>query len=745
MDSADAIRDEQIAIEQAFVDRAYGELDEQRKRYRDNQRLAHASKWRNTPQALTERDALSAHWGDEAQRLENIGERLVFGRIDTNADESIYVGRIGLRDQSGEQFLIDWRAPAARPFYQATGANPEGVRRRRHIQMRRRQVVGIEDELLDTSKPARELEFQGEGALMAALTQARDGSMGDIVATIQREQDEIIRRSGDGLIVIQGGPGTGKTAVALHRAAYLLYAERGRLENSGVLILGPSRVFLNYIEQVLPSLGETGVVSTTIADLLPNYRAGSRDDEFLRELKGRLVWIDIIERAVRSYERVRPDVELIISGVKVTLSASAVAAARTHARRSGKPHNEAWEGFALELMRVLATQLDEASTEAHDEEWYFDSIRASLPAQRAINLCWLPVSAGWVLRKLYTDETFLRQCGPELTDAERAALRRDPNQPWSESDIPILDELEERLGKLPNASTGERARSRAQAREVDAAAAAIAALDLGGGIVTAEVLAERSRATANETTLAERALHDRTWAYGHVIVDEAQELSPLAWHVLLRRCPSRSFTVTGDLDQFSGATPKRSWEEVLGPARRALTAQTALTVSYRTPASLLQRAQTFLAECGLRPAYPLKAARDAADTYALTMVDSPTPTRYAQAIETVLAQELDVLDQRVGANKGRLAVIASPALALKLATLEHSQWRQAHAQSLAERVVYLTPAAAKGLEFDTVILVDPLTMGEERPGDVYVAMTRSTQRLHVVTHGEIPQSLRQQY
>lgn len=741
MAHADTKRDEQMALEQAFVDRAYRQLDAQREHYRDNQRLAHASQWRNTPQALAERDALSAHWGDEAQRLENVGERLVFGRIDTTDDDTLYVGRIGLRDDEGEQFLIDWRAPAARPFYQATGANPEGVRRRRHIQTRLRQVVGIEDELLDASNPTQDLEFQGEGALMAALTQARDGYMGDIVATIQREQDEIIRRSGDGLVVIQGGPGTGKTAVALHRAAYLLYAERGRLENSGVLILGPSRVFLNYIDQVLPSLGETGVVSTTVADLLPGYQAGARDHDYLRELKGRLDWVDIAARAVRSFERVGEDVSLVISGVNVTLRAADVAAARTRARHSGRPHNEAWEAFALELMSNLAKQLDSASTEKHEEEWYFDSIRTSLPAQRAINLRWLPVSAGYVLRKLYSKPEFLRQCAPHFNEDELAALARDPQAAWTESDIPILDELEERLGLLPSARGGERARRQAQEREVDAAAAAIDALDLGGGLVSAQMLAQRARGEDGYTTLAQRALRDRTWAYGHVIVDEAQELSPLAWHALLRRCPSRSFTVTGDLDQFSGAQPKQSWEEVLGPAQRALVAKAVLTISYRTPGALLRRAQAYLHECDFTAAYPLIAAREAEDTYQLSAVPTPDAASYAASIEVAVASELQALDIRAGKGLGRIAVIAPPSLARDMAALEGSVWARAHRQSLSDRVVYLTAAAAKGLEFDVAIVVDPVSMGREHPGDVYVALTRPTQRLHVLAHGQVPPSL----
>ncbi|MDO5721025.1 MAG: AAA family ATPase [Actinomycetaceae bacterium] len=740
MGESEARLEREIANEQAYVDRAYRILDDYRRRYRERQKDAHASKWRNTPQALTERDALSAHWGDEAQRLENVGDRLVFGRIDDTSGESLYVGRIGLRDHDGEQFLIDWRAPAARPFYQATGAHPQGVRRRRHIQTRLRQVVGIEDELLDAQAPTDGLVFQGEGALMAALTQARDGFMGDIVSTIQREQDEIIRRDGDGLIVLQGGPGTGKTAVALHRAAYLLYAERSRLENSGVLIVGPSQIFLHYIDKVLPSLGETGVVSTTMADLVPGYHASSRESERVREIKGRLVWVDIIARAVRSFERGDEDVKLRVMSTDVFLRASDFAAARARARRSGKRHNEVWESFAIELMNVLAAQLDEANNEHHELEWYFSYIRASKEAQRAINLAWLPVSAGFVLNKLLSNPDFLAKCAPELSAQDRQALMRPANSAWTDADILLLDELEEALGPLPNASTGSRRLGAMRAREEDAARAAIDALDLGGGLVSAQMLAERAREQGSEVTLADRAMRDREWAYGHIIVDEAQELTALAWHCLLRRCPSRSFTVCGDLDQFSGSRALRSWEQILGPANRALVAQTVLTVSYRTPGQILRRAQQYLSDRGLAPAYPLVAAREGVDTYRVT-AGSPVAEDLYRKVEEALEEECRDLDTALGAGQGRIAVIASSEWARELAKIEGSKWGQAHGQSLTQRVVYLTAAACKGLEFDVVILVDPTQIGQDRAGDLYVAMTRPTRRLHVVSVGELPPAL----
>lgn len=727
---SDALNEE-LRKEQDFVDTAYEVLDELRKRYREHQRSAEASKWRNTPQALTERDAFAAHWGDEASRLESIVDGLVFGRIDNTDDSTHYIGRIGLRDQGGEQILIDWRAPASRPFYQATGANPQGVVRRRHIRTRGRAVIGVEDELLNTdSKPDGKLVFQGEGALMQALSEARDGQMSDIVSTIQAEQDAIIRRGSDGLLVIQGGPGTGKTAVALHRAAYLLYAERARLESSGVLIVGPSNIFLRYIDQVLPSLGENGVVSTTIGRLLPGYSAIAQDSSQAREIKGRMAWVHIAKRAVRSFERVPNDTPLSIASYRVTLRSETVKAARASARRSGKPHNEAWEGFALELMDDLARQMNEQVGASEHLSWYHDYIRGSKEARRAINLAWLPVSALQVLEKLYANETFLEQMAPELTESERATIRRLRGSALTESDIPILDELEELLGTLPSASASANAREQARKREIDAAGEAIAAMGLGHGMVSASMLAERAAGEGSDLTLSQRALRDRTWTYGHVIVDEAQELSPLAWNSLLRRCPSRSFTVTGDLDQRSSIDRAKSWSDVLGPAMRAYQGEEILTVSYRTPAAILDRANALMDELGTPAHYPLVAARDVVDAYTKT-----TTGGSVQELQAVVKAEDAMLSKRVGAGNGRIAVIASPT------SIRHLREACGWGSSLDERICLITPVESKGLEFDTVILWEPNEIIADSPGDIYVALTRPTYRLHAVSSSPLPNAL----
>ena len=353
--------------EQEFVDSAYERLDALRASYRERQGRVHSTHGVGNAQAWTEREALSAHLGEMAARLEGVEERLVFGRLDMVDSSTRHVGRLSLSHDDGTPLLVDWRAPAARPFYQATSAKPEGVVRRRHISTRDRRVTGLEDELLDASA-AHGLELQGEGALMHALSEARDGRMGDIVATIQSEQDRIIRASDKGLLVVQGGPGTGKTAVALHRIAYLLYAHRERLERSGVLLVGPSRLFLRYIEQVLPSLGETGVVSVTVGDLVPGVHARASEDEAVARIKGLPAWATIVKEAVRALAKLpREDQELRVWNRTVTLTRADVEGARRRAKRSGRPHNVARESFARELMDVLALRLAREAGDADSE------------------------------------------------------------------------------------------------------------------------------------------------------------------------------------------------------------------------------------------------------------------------------------------------------------------------------------------------------------------------------------------
>ena len=736
-------REDDLTQEQEFVSHAYSVLDSMRTDYREAQRRIEAQGAWGSPQARTERDAQASHFGDQAMRLEQIQDHLVFGRVDMTDANTHYIGRAGLPDSTGGRLLIDWRAPAARPFYQATAVTPAGVVRRRHIATSGSVVTGIEDDVLDVDAATDQgMTFQGEGALMSALASARGGHMSDIVATIQAEQDAIIRSDDQGIVVVQGGPGTGKTAVALHRAAYLLYTHRERLERSGVLIVGPSRIFLRYIEQVLPSLGENGVVSIPMGELVPGIHAVETDPAEVAFVKGKTAWIETAKAAVRDLQRLPAETKTFsIGGKTATLTPADVAAARSRARRSGKPHNVARTGFALDLIDVLVRQVAGADPDSEDLDWWRESVRSSRDVRREINLCWMPTRATDLLRRLYTKPDLLRRVARGLSAREQLLVSRPWDAPFTVADVPLLDELEELLGTSEELLNQKR-RNRAalENEELERVRMAMEGQNLGGGIVSAEVLAERARGEREWTPLAERAIADRTWTYGHVVVDEAQDLSPMAWHALLRRCPARSFTVVGDLDQARGHQRPANWEKALGPAKRGLSSEFILTVSYRTPATVTTLAQQVLSDLGQPPLYPLTSAREVEDALADTVVrggdtngDRDEDPLW-KAVQDVVAQEESLLDATTGHGMGRIGVLVADERA--------HRWRGDifGSTALDHRVSVLSVAGAKGLEFDTTIVVEPTEILSDGPGDLFVAMTRCTKRLHSVRSTELPRA-----
>ena len=741
-ESKDALAAE-ISKEQAFIDGAYAVLERLRKSYRESQRKVEAQGAWGSPQARTERDAQAAHFGDQAMRLEQIQDRLVFGRIDMEDESSHYIGRAGLPDEDGGRLLVDWRAPASKPFYQATALNPFDVVRRRHISTSRRQVRGIEDDVLDASKAqARGLTFQGEGALMSALATARDGRMGDIVATIQAEQDQIIRAGNRGIVVVQGGPGTGKTAVALHRAAFLLYTHREILERRGVLIVGPSPIFLRYIEQVLPSLGETGVVSVPLGSLIPGITTQVTDLPEVAYVKGKIQWVETLGRAVRNLQRLpETDLHFSVGGRDATLKVSDVREARTRARRAGKPHNVARDGFALDLLDKVTRQLAGEDPDADTLDWWRESARGSKDVRREINLCWMPTTAETLLRRLYTRPEVLREAAVDLSDRDQMLVQRRKDAPFTVSDIPLLDELEELLGSSDLlAREAQARRERVEREELERIREAMESQELGGGIATAEDIARQAGPQADWTPLAERALADRTWTYGHIVVDEAQDLTPMAWNSLLRRCPSRSFTVVGDLDQARGHVRPDSWHAALGPASRGLEAEFVLTISYRTPMTVTSLAVDVLKEVGQEPLFPLTSARDVPDSLADTVVPLPLGRHDEKGDEDALRfatwkaaeTESALLDDQLGAGKGTIGILVSDRRGEKWGADKLGD------KALDQRVALLSVAGAKGLEFDTTIIVEPKEILADGPGDLFVAMTRCTRRLHSVRQGGLP-------
>ena len=736
-----------VAEEQEFVDRAYSRLDQLRSQYREQRQKIDANHGVGNAQGWTERDALATHFAELSSRLDNVEERLVFGRLDMKDHATHYIGRISLLDEHSSPLLVDWRAPISAPFYQATAQEPLGVVRRRHIATRARSVTSVEDELLDVDQAQHQgLTLQGEGALMSALSSARSGRMGDIVATIQGEQDRVIRASDRGILVVQGGPGTGKTAVALHRAAYLLYTQRERLERSGVLIIGPSRTFLRYIEQVLPSLGESGVVQMTIGDIVPGLSAHDDDPVDIAAIKGRAAFSRILREAVRLIPRL-PDRDQVLQvwNRRVTLRVKDVQEALSRARRSGRPHNVARESFAMGLMELLAGRLiveagDASSTadiDPDDLRTWMSEIRDSVDARRAINLAWMPTQAPVFLRKLWSRPDLLaqanRKAGTPLSLEDLSLLYRAQDEPLTISDIPLIDELEELLGTLDLASAQKRrAEEQREKEERERANEALKATGLGGGIVTADMLMRQTQEAPSLRPLAERARADRSWTYGHIVIDEAQDLSPMAWRCLLRRCPSRSMTVVGDLDQKRGHRRPNSWKQALGPAARAFSEEFVLSISYRTPRALTRIAQAVMAQHGTPVLYPMEAVRDVPDCYQVSHTHKDT---LKECVSQVVSTMEERLDREEGEGKGRICVIVPDAQA----QLWHAD--ESGASALDQRVSYLTAAGSKGLEFDSVVVVEPGAILDQGSGDLFVALTRATHDLHAVTTTQLPRGM----
>ncbi len=710
-----------LAQEQQYVDGVYARLDDlradTRERLRSTQRAGGGG---GTHQNRSERDAFATLYSDRLAQLDAVEDRLVFGRLDLDDGVQRYVGRIGLSDESQVPMLTDWRAPAARPFYQATAASPEGVVLRRHLQTRARKVISVEDDLLDADALDGAVPLAGEGALMSALMAHRTGRMGDIVATIQSEQDAVIRAAADGVLVVQGGPGTGKTAVALHRAAYLLYANREVLERAGVLLIGPSRVFLRYIEAVLPSLGETGVVSLTLADLVPGVTATGTEPDEVAAIKGRAVWAQIIARAVRAKERVLPARDLEVGNHTVRLLPSDVREGQMRARRAHRTHNEGRVTFVRHMLSVLARQYAEAlgGVDPDERADLIEELRTSRDVRVALNLSWMPLTAtGLVTELLSKPHRLAEAAGTDLTADEIALLQRPADAQLTPADVLLVDEAAELIGS-EDAAERSRARAEAAARwESDLAyAQQVLGEGLGGGMVSAEQLAARFADSGPVMTTAERALNDRGWTYGHIVVDEAQELSEMAWRALLRRNPRRSMTVVGDVAQTSATAGSRSWSEALDGPLRGDWRLAELTVNYRTPRSVMDLATAVAtAAAPDRPPSPVQSARDEPDAVTLHRTDD-----VAAAAEAAVERARD--------GGGTVAVIAPRSTRAALAE------RLGAGTDLTAGTVVLDPEGAKGLEFDHVVLVEPATIAAEAtgPGDLYVAMTRPTRHLDVV-------------
>ncbi|TYC19538.1 AAA family ATPase [Micromonospora sp. MP36] len=747
---------DEIGREQEYVSMLYDRLDGLREQAarRLTEELRNTG---GTQQARSQRDSTVRMYADQVEQYSAVEAGLCFGRLDGDDGSRRYIGRIGIFDTSGDYdpLLMDWRAPAARAFYLATAANPQGVRRRRHLRTRERKVTALNDEVLDiaAASPTAHEELTGEASLLAALNAGRTGRMRDIVETIQAEQDRIIRADLPGVLVVQGGPGTGKTAVALHRAAYLLYTHRQQLSTRGVLLVGPNATFLRYISQVLPALAETGVLLRTQADLFPGVQARRTEPAETAALKGRLVMAEVLANAVRDRQWV-PDEPLEIELPQreiLTLDPTVVREARDRVRRADRPHNLARALFDIEIVHALADQVAEriGADPLGGENLLSEADRAEIrrelreePEVRAtLDELWPVLTPQRLLADLYATPERIAAAAPMLTEAERAMLHREPGG-WTPADVPLLDEAAELLGEDERAAAARRERIRSLQREYAEGVLEIArgsrSIDVedeadGGEIlgvtdlIDADRLLERQEESDRLTT-AQRAAADRSWAFGHIIVDEAQELSPMAWRLLMRRCPSRSMTIVGDVAQTGALAGTPSWSEALAPYVADRWRLTELTVSYRTPAEIMAVAADVLTaiDPALRPPRSVRAS------------GVPPWDRTVDADR--LAAELVAATAReaVGLADGRLGVIVPAGRVAELGGAVTAALPEAavgEQPELANRVVVLTTEQAKGLEFDSVLVVEPERIIAESPrghSDLYVALTRATQRLGIL-------------
>ncbi|PXX70782.1 DNA helicase IV [Nocardia tenerifensis] len=709
--------EEELRSERDYVAGLYTRLDAERARAKDQ----YSAALRGRDGTAMEREDQVRALGKAVQRLEVADNGLCFGRLDTLSGERSYIGRIGLYDEQNEfePLLLDWRAPAARPFYVATAANPENMRRRRQFHTRGRQVLDFTDEVLGRPDDGE----RGDAALLAAVNAPRGEGMRDIVATIQAEQDEIIRLEHPGVLVIEGGPGTGKTVVALHRVAYLLYTQRERMERQGVLVVGPNPAFLNHIAHVLPSLGETNVVFTTAGELVPGLRVTAEDTPRAARLKGSLKILEVLAAAVADLQRLPEEPVLIeLADVTVRIDAATAEWAREEARGSGRPHNEAREVFR----EIITYVLTERAIARIGKDWLTRDDREAWEQLREDLVDELAEHAGFAaaldeLWPIMTPEEFLAQLysSPERLRAAGAdeALGRADGDAWTVSDVPLLDELIDLLGRdKPVDQSAERER-RAEAEYaagvLDVMVSREDMMDdedhlFAQDLLYAEDLAERflERDTRD---LAERAAADRDWTYRHVVVDEAQELSEMDWRVLMRRCPGKSFTVVGDLAQRRSVAGATSWETMMAPYVPGRWVYRSLTVNYRTPAEIMSVAAGVLAEF----------APDVAPPESVRACGVQPWSRRVTAGELPAAIEEFVRDE--AGREGTSIVIGPPG------------------------VPGTVPASAtKGLEFDAVLVVEPqqiLADGPRGAAELYVALTRATQRLGVLHQGPLPHSL----
>jgi DNA helicase IV len=717
----------ELAHEQAFVDRVYRELGiaiEQARNIATESRarfLADRADWLREEMgtSLFERDAFAYQAAKRLAILDAEHEGLVFGRLDLSGDDTRYIGRIGVRDEDYEPLVMDWRAPAAEPFYRATPANPMEVIRRRVLHCRDDRVTGIEDDLLDDSSPAAadSLPIIGEGALMAALRRARGHQMRDIVATIQAEQDEAIRAPHSGVTIISGGPGTGKTVVALHRAAYLLYTYRKRFGNGGVLVVGPSPIFMHYIERVLPGLGEDSVTLRSIGELAVDvlgFGSARHDLDAAAEIiKGSQTMVPILRR-LSKLNNIAPSQRLrvVIKGEVISLDAHELDVIRTGVLSGRTQANLAQSQAVRALIDALWDKTPEDIKDQVTRGAFTDLATGHTMWDEFVADWWPIVDAEDLLERL-ADETLLaRLAGPMLNSDQVEALSASfayatstPSEPnWSVADIALLDELTAILGPKPK-STEEDARS----------------LFAEDGSDVAELVTITDALTDIRDSEHDDGEPHNTFA--HVLVDEAQDITPMQWRMLKRRGPQASWTLVGDSAQSSYPYPKETAQAINEIVGRGERRKFRLSTNYRSPKEVFDLAGRYI-QLHFPDADIPEAIRA---TGVNPLLASTTPDELLGALD----YNLGVLLAQV---EGTVGIIVPASL---FATLYDALPRLASFD--ATRVSLLDALQAKGLEFDGTIVVAPDAIAAEAPGGsrvLYVDLTRATQVLVTIDVNE---------
>jgi DNA helicase IV len=773
-----------LPAEQEFLNRAHDGLEAMRGEARQMLEGVLDLGRGGTFQSRTERDIVVRTSLARLEQLDIGDQALYFGRIDrfpddpadTGLGESFHIGRLAVSGPDHDPLVVDWRAPVAEPFYRATGLDPQGLARRRHLAVRGRTVLGLEDEYFahpdragapvaalskaeangDDPEGERLLSdgmaLGGPGALLSSLGQARTGQMSDIIGTIQREQDEIIRSTLTGVLVVQGGPGTGKTAVALHRAAYLLYTHRFPLERQGVLVVGPNPLFLRYIEQVLPSLGETGVSLSTVAGLVSEIRVRGTDHPAVAKLKGDVRMVQFLTRAIRTRQRpLRHDVEVPFGAGLLRLRARATEDIVAMARKRPGTHNVRRRFVEAQVLRALSDDyrarlnrgvqtLDDDGPTAEEQLDLAQRLRRVPQVAEALDRMWPRLSPHEFLHDLLGARALLNAAGKDLlkeSDVQRLYRPRSDTLDavaWTVGDAALIDEARTLLGPRRG---GARAKTNRAARGEEGSAQ-------DGGFWP-----QGLAASPLPTTVSAQSGDDESRSFGHIVVDEVQDLSPMQLRMLARRSLSGSMTVVGDIAQATGPWAPRNWDDVtrhLAPQRPSRLVE--LTVSYRTPSEVVAVAAQVLAVAA--PAIsPPRPVRQSGNTPRLVRCER---SDLASTVAAITREEVAAVAPGRVAVLGPSVVLPELMRALEEGGLDPVDPRDPASDGLAAGLVVLPADETNGLEFDAVVVVEPALVASvsESPGEgppvattrglrtLYVALTRPTRRLAIVHAEPLP-------